>query len=137
MVTHELTHAALAPLTSGRTPAWLTEGVAMYVSGDAAPPRPRSSPRLRVPTLRRAERAGRDRPARRATRSGAAYAYASAAAFCIADRYGRGAAARALRRLQPAATCAGRAGDPALTDAAVRRVLGAAEPLERDLRDAP
>jgi hypothetical protein len=31
---HELTHTALNPDTSGRTPPWLVEGVAMYVSGD-------------------------------------------------------------------------------------------------------
>ena len=34
VVTHELTHAALARETSGRTPGWLAEGVALYVSGD-------------------------------------------------------------------------------------------------------
>jgi hypothetical protein len=31
---HEMTHTALNPDTSGRTPPWLVEGVAMYVSGD-------------------------------------------------------------------------------------------------------
>ena len=31
---HEMTHTALNPDTSGRTPPWLAEGVAMYVSGD-------------------------------------------------------------------------------------------------------
>ena len=34
VVAHELTHAALAGATSGRTPAWLVEGIALYVSGD-------------------------------------------------------------------------------------------------------
>ena len=34
VVTHELTHAALAGVTSGRTPAWLIEGIALYVSED-------------------------------------------------------------------------------------------------------
>ena len=34
VVTHELTHAALAGVTSGRTPAWLSEGIALYVSED-------------------------------------------------------------------------------------------------------
>ena len=34
VVTHELTHAALAGHTSGRTPGWLLEGIALYVSGD-------------------------------------------------------------------------------------------------------
>jgi hypothetical protein len=31
---HEMTHTALDPDTSGRTPAWLVEGVAMYVAGE-------------------------------------------------------------------------------------------------------
>ena len=31
---HEMTHTALDPDTSGRTPPWLAEGAAMYVSGD-------------------------------------------------------------------------------------------------------
>jgi hypothetical protein len=31
---HEMTHTALDPDTSGRTPPWLVEGVAMHVSGD-------------------------------------------------------------------------------------------------------
>jgi hypothetical protein len=31
---HEMTHTALNPDTSGRTPAWLVEGVAMYAAGE-------------------------------------------------------------------------------------------------------
>jgi hypothetical protein len=34
VIAHELTHAALARRTTGRTPAWLVEGIAMYASGD-------------------------------------------------------------------------------------------------------
>jgi hypothetical protein len=34
LAAHELTHAALAPQTSGRTPAWLLEGIALWTSGD-------------------------------------------------------------------------------------------------------
>ena len=34
VVAHELVHAALASRTSARTPPWLIEGIAMYVSGD-------------------------------------------------------------------------------------------------------
>jgi hypothetical protein len=34
VITHELVHTALAGRTSARTPPWLTEGIAMYVSGD-------------------------------------------------------------------------------------------------------
>ena len=57
VVTHELTHAALAGVTSGRTPAWLVEGIALYVSGDrrvgrrrraTSPARPAAPPRARA-----------------------------------------------------------------------------------------
>jgi hypothetical protein len=34
VVAHELVHTALASRTSARTPPWLSEGIAMYVSGD-------------------------------------------------------------------------------------------------------
>jgi hypothetical protein len=34
VVAHELVHTALASRTSARTPPWLTEGIAMFVSGD-------------------------------------------------------------------------------------------------------
>ena len=34
VITHELVHVALANRTSARTPPWLSEGIAMYVSGD-------------------------------------------------------------------------------------------------------
>src|SRR4051794_2015878 len=34
VIAHELTHAALVWKTGGRVPAWLVEGIAMYVSGD-------------------------------------------------------------------------------------------------------
>jgi hypothetical protein len=34
VIAHELVHAALAGRTSARTPPWLSEGIAMYVSGD-------------------------------------------------------------------------------------------------------
>jgi hypothetical protein len=34
IIAHEMTHAALAPRTGGRVPAWLAEGVALYASGD-------------------------------------------------------------------------------------------------------
>jgi hypothetical protein len=34
VVAHELTHSALAKRTSARTPPWLYEGIALYVSGD-------------------------------------------------------------------------------------------------------
>jgi hypothetical protein len=80
VVTHELTHAALTGSTSGRTPAWLSEGVALYVSGDrrSAPPR--------------ADLAALSRPEAIARLTGeaqsAAYSASSAAAFAIAERFG-------------------------------------------------
>ena len=91
VVTHELTHAALTGSTSGRTPAWLSEGVALYVSGDRRPAPPG------------ADLAALSRPDAIARLTGEAQANAynasSAAAFAIADRFGTGAA-RALRGVQ-------------------------------------
>jgi hypothetical protein len=79
-IAHELTHAALAGSTSGRTPAWLVEGVAMYVSGD------------RRPAPANPDLAGLSQPDAIAKLSGDAqargYATSSAAAFAIADRWG-------------------------------------------------
>jgi hypothetical protein len=141
IVAHELTHLALAASTSGRTPSWLVEGIALYVSGDdrsdqaaavlrgaaiaSAAARPALDlRRLSTPTaiggLSGAEQAG-------------AYAYASAAAFAIAARYGR----RALLRLYDAfdaTSLHGRAG-PELVDRALRRVTGQGlAAFERTLR---
>ncbi len=141
VVTHELTHAALAGQTSGRLPGWLAEGVALYVSGDS-----RVDEAARLVT----GGAGSARATRRAlTLTGlsapsaigrlggegqsAAYAYSSAAAFYIVERFGR----RRLFRLYDAFN------DPALTapkgaeltGEAVRRTLGISlMTLERDLR---
>jgi hypothetical protein len=100
VVTHELTHAALAARTSGRTPSWLVEGVALFASDDR---RAGETGRL----LAGAQPAGGGREAAlgassltalaRPTAIGrltgiaqaAAYGYASAAAFAIAQRFGR------------------------------------------------
>jgi hypothetical protein len=134
VVTHELTHAALAPSTSGRTPAWLVEGLALYVSEDR---RIDQAAQLRVrgalPTLR-----GLARPDAIARLSGdrqsAAYAYSSAAAFYVADRYGRDRLLRLYLAFNDE-DLPGRPG-PEATGRAVRRVLGVSLPrLERDLRD--
>ncbi len=120
VIAHELTHAALAPTTSGRVPAWLVEGVALYASADDRRAAYASLPV--VPTL-----AGLSAPdaIARMTGSGqrAAYTTSSAAAFAIADRYGPDAlttliAAYARPRFR------GRRGDPELTDRVLRATLG-------------
>jgi hypothetical protein len=113
-VTHELTHAALAGSTSGRTPSWLVEGIAMYVSGDrrAAPANP--------------DLGALSEPAAIGRLSGAAqsdaYAAASAAAFAIVDRFG---AAKLLDLYDSFNDTSLRARPgPRLVDRALRRVLG-------------
>jgi hypothetical protein len=142
VVAHELTHLVLAAATSGRTPSWLVEGIALYVSGDR-----RSD---QVTAILRGLAGGEGAAARPAlslgrlsgpgaiarlsgARQAGAYAYASAAAFAIADRYGR----RALLRLYDAfddPRLRGRPG-PALTSRALRRVIGEGlAAFERDLR---
>jgi hypothetical protein len=125
-VTHELTHAVLAPVTSGRVPAWLSEGIALYVSGD------RRTPSGRRPTLRGLS--GPDAIGRLdGTRQSEAYARASAAAFLIAERYGR-AKLLALYTAFNRDSLPGMPGDPATVDRALRRVLGISlRRLERDI----
>jgi hypothetical protein len=114
VVTHELTHAALAGSTSGRTPGWLTEGVALYVSGD------------RRTLLAPVDLGALSRPGAITRLSGAAqagaYAASSAAAFAIADRFGR----RRLLALYDAFNDERLAGDPGprLANRALRRELG-------------
>jgi hypothetical protein len=80
VVTHELTHAALTGTTSGRMPAWLSEGVALYVSGDR---------RLAPPGADLAALSQPDAIARLSGQAQAdAYDASSAAAFAIAERFG-------------------------------------------------
>jgi hypothetical protein len=79
-IAHELTHAALAGSTSGRTPAWLVEGVAMYVSGDRRPAPPAANLAALSQPDAIAELTG-DAQTR-------AYATSSAAAFAVVDRWG-------------------------------------------------
>jgi hypothetical protein len=139
VVTHELTHAGLAGVTSGRTPAWLLEGMALYVSedrraGEAAEhvANATSAAERRALTL-----AGLSRPAAIARLHGdpqaAAYAYASAAAFYIAGRFGR----QRYLELYDAFNdedLTGAAG-PEVTSRAVERTLGLSlSRLDRDLR---
>ena len=114
VITHELTHAALTGATSGRTPAWLVEGVALYVSGDRRPAPPGADlGALAAPGA--IARASGDAQA-------AAYATSSAAAFAIADRFGP----RRLLRLYDAFNDPELVGEPGprLVRRAVRRELG-------------
>jgi hypothetical protein len=111
VVTHELTHAALTGSTSGRTPAWLTEGVALYVSGDRRPAPPG------------ADLGALSKPGSIAALSGDAqgnaYAVSSAAAFAIADHFGT----ERLLDLYEAFNDPKLRG-PRLVDRALRRELG-------------
>jgi hypothetical protein len=149
LAAHELTHAALAPTTSGRTPAWLLEGIAFWTSGDrrgadaaqllegrpiagASAAQMAAARRvLRLRSLARPDAIGRLSGLRQA----AAFAYASAAAFHVAERYGR----RRLFALYDAFNderLTGRAG-AALDERAVLRVLGVSlARLDSDLHDA-
>jgi hypothetical protein len=144
VVAHELTHAALAGETSGRTPSWLVEGIALYVSGDR---RVADAAQLvgdqalsgsgsggagRALTL-----TGLSRPDAIARLDGAgqaaAYAYSSAAAFYITARYGR----ERFFDLYDVFNEASLQGEPGpdLADRALRRTLGIGlMKLERDLR---
>ena len=138
VVTHELTHAGLAGVTSGRTPAWLLEGMALYVSEDrrAGEAAERVADATSAAARRAVTLAGLSRPDAIARLHGdpqaAAYAYASAAAFYIAGRFGR----KRYLELYDAFNdedLAGSAGTE-LTDRAVQRTLGISlSRLDRDL----
>ena len=80
VVTHELTHAALTGSTSGRMPAWLSEGVALYVSGDRRP----APPGADLAALSTPDAIARLTGEEQAN----AYNASSAAAFTIAERFG-------------------------------------------------
>ena len=129
VVTHELTHAALAGVTSGRTPAWLIEGAALYVSEDR-----RADDAAQMPDATTLTRLSKPDAIARLSgdRQAAAYAYASAAAFYIVERFGR----RRFLRLYNAFNdegLPGRAGAE-VTGRAVRRTLGISlRRLESDL----
>jgi hypothetical protein len=101
VVAHELTHAALARRTSGRTPVWLLEGTALYASGDKrysgagqllsgatlvnASARRASAHTLSLTALARPD----SMVHLAATPLAVAYSYSAAAAFAIAAHYGR------------------------------------------------
>jgi hypothetical protein len=139
LVTHELTHAGLAGVTSGRTPAWLLEGMALYVSEDRRAGE--AAELLADATSAGARRAlslsGLSRPDAMARLHGdgqqAAYTYASAAAFYIVGRFGR----KRYLELYDAFNdedLTGKVGVE-VTGRAVQRTLGLSlTRLERDLR---
>lgn len=140
VVTHELTHAGLAGVTSGRTPAWLLEGMALYVSEDRRAGE--AAELIADATSDAARRAltltGLSRPDAMARLHGAgqeaAYAYASAAAFYIVGRFGRKRYLE-LYDVFNHENLPGKAGAE-VTDRAVRRTLGVSiTRLQRDLRD--
>jgi hypothetical protein len=120
---HELTHTALSPDTSLRTPSWLVEGVALHVSGDdrSLEARARAAGAARSIGLRALCKpnsifrlSGRDQ--------GAAYAASSAAAEAIVQRHGTRGLFELYDRFNDstiqARTCA------ATTDRVLRRALG-------------
>jgi hypothetical protein len=121
---HEMTHTALDPDTSARTPAWLVEGVAMYVSDDdrSAEARARAAGLL-APSTRLRELCRPDAIFRLGAREqGAAYAVSSAAAEAIVARHGN----EGLFRLYDAFNDPRIPGRPGArtTDRVLRRTLG-------------
>jgi hypothetical protein len=134
VVTHELVHAALASRTSARTPPWLSEGIAMYISGDNRAGDAGAIISARG-VLNDASKAGAVRRAMSLTRLSNvralqnmsavplsfAYSYSSAAAFAIAEKHGR----KVLLKLLSAYNSEKVRGRPGrkLTDTAVRRAL--------------
>jgi hypothetical protein len=134
VIAHELTHAALIWRTGGRVPAWLVEGMAMYVSGDkrygeagailsGAVLRDRSkqgSAERALSLARLAKPRSLDRM--NAVEVSFAYSYASAAAFTIARKHG---GVKALLRLYSAFNSPKLHGPPGrnLCDRALHRTL--------------
>ncbi len=140
VLTHELAHVALARRTSGRTPAWLQEGFALYVSRDDR--RALAAAHLATTGTARAARRGLSlsglaRPTSIAQLShdqlSPAYAYSSAAAFYIADVYGERRLMTLLREFGNP-EISGPAGSR-LTDRVMRKVLRvSSRRFERGLR---
>ena len=137
VLTHELAHAVLAPATSGRAPAWLQEGIALYVSGDRRTDAARTAftGGLAPPASRLARLARPDAMAALAGEDlSAAYALSSSTAYYVAERY-RPQALLDLLAAFGDESLPGRAGR-SLTDRAVRRVLGiGARRLEADVAE--
>jgi hypothetical protein len=120
---HEMTHTALDPDTSARTPPWLVEGLAMHVSNDDRTVEAQARAAGAAPTIGLRAISKPDSIYRLdGRRQGAAYAAASAAAHELADRHGT----RALFRLYDAFNDSRIAGGPGprTTDRVMRRTIG-------------
>jgi hypothetical protein len=136
VVAHELTHASLAGVTSGRTPSWLVEGVAMYVSGDRRAQEAAGFERSASAARRSLALAALSKPGAIARlggdRQAAAYAFSSAAVFYVAEHFGR----RRLFRLYDTFNRDSLTGSPGagLAGKAVQRTLGVSlQALDRDV----
>jgi hypothetical protein len=144
VIAHELTHAVLAGATSGRTPAWLVEGIALYTSGDARADQVAAAVDGRAGAAGATARSvfslralsAPDAIARlRGARQAGAYSYASAATFTLVARHGR----RALGALYDSFNDESLAGRPgsALVDRALRRTIGEGlDAFDVEVRDA-
>ena len=134
VVAHELTHAALAKRTSARTPPWLFEGMAMYVSGDTVR-REAGALISGRGVLKDSSKQGAAKNAMSLSKLSNpralqkmssiplafAYSYSSAAAYTVAQKHGR----KALLRLFTAYNSEKIRGKPGrkLTDKVLRRTL--------------
>jgi hypothetical protein len=120
---HEMTHTALDPDTSARTPPWLSEGVAMYVSNDdrSAEARARAAglgPSMKLRQLCKPSSIFR----LQGSKQDGAYAISSAAAETIVARRGT----KGLFKLYDAFNDSRIPGHPGArtTDRVLRRTLG-------------
>jgi hypothetical protein len=144
VIAHELVHTALASRTSARTPPWLTEGIAMYVSGDnrSGDAGALISGRGVLKDQSKQGAATKAMSLVRLSKPNAltnmspvslsfAYSYSSAAAFAIAEKHGR----KGLLRLLSAYNSEKLKGRGSkLTDRAVRRALHTSlSSLKRDV----
>ncbi len=135
VIAHELVHAALAKRSGGRVPAWLSEGIAMYASGDQR--MGEAGAVLSGAQLRDASKQddvervlSLSKLARPTSldRLGSipltfAYSYAAAAAYAIAEKHG---GAKTLLKLYSAFNSEKIKGAPGrkLNEKVIRRVLG-------------
>ncbi|MDA0181395.1 hypothetical protein OJ997_13910 [Solirubrobacter phytolaccae] len=134
VIAHELAHVALVKRTGGRVPVWLSEGTAMYASGDTN----RASDAGALLSGGVLRDSSKQKPAERALSLSRlakpnsmnrmssisisfAYSYSAAAAYAIANKYGQGA----LLRLHAAFNNEKIKGKPgrALTNKVFKKVL--------------